>query len=186
MIISKSEMNFLSMVKYSSFYYYYWLYYEFGGQKRINKCNLTLVIEAIKRCVPSSSQRLSRAHEKGSQQIPVKTSLTYFHVIFPTFMSLKCRGKKDSLNLKNHLNEKIKCKLSDNWKKKEMILWIHFSDRMGIWVEIGGPENPPSWIKSLSSRQLLRYDSVNGPFMFSRFAFFFKKLPKHLLLSYKK
>jgi len=33
--------------------------------------------------------------------------------------------------------------------------------------------------------QLLRYDSISGPFMFSRFAFFFKKLPKHLLLSYK-
>lgn len=41
-------------------------------------------------------------------QIPVKTSLTYLHVIFPKLMSLKRRKNKDQLNVK------IKCKMSDN------------------------------------------------------------------------
>ena len=121
------ERNFLSMVKYSSLYYY-WVYYECGGRKELCT-DLTLVIQAIKRRVPNSFQRLSSAHVKGSQQIPVKTSLAYLHVIFPKLMSLKRRKNKDQLNVK------IKCKMSDNWKKI-IILWIDFSDRVGIWVGI--------------------------------------------------
>ena len=114
------ERNFLSMVKYSSLYYY-WVYYECGGRKELCT-DLTLVIQAIKRRVPSSFQRLSRAHEKESWQIPVKTSLTYFHVIFAKLMSLKCRKKRDQLYVK------IKCKMSDNWKKNfcDLILVIEW------------------------------------------------------------
>ena len=120
------ERNFLSIVKYSSLYFY-WVYYECGGRKELCT-DLTLVIQAIERRVPSSFQPLSRAHVKGSQQIPVETSLTYLHVIFPKLMALKRRKNKDQLNVK------IKYKMSDNWKK--IILWIDFSDRMGIWVGI--------------------------------------------------
>ena len=87
------------MVKYWQFPLYYWVYYECRGRKELCTDLTFMVFQAIKRRIPSSFQRLSRAHEKGSQQIPVKTSLTYIHVIFPKLTSFKWRKKKEFFDL---------------------------------------------------------------------------------------
>ena len=73
--------------------------------------------------------------------------------------------------------------MSDNWKKNcDLILVIEWEFWVGILevLKIHVLE-----LKAFSAYSYCITIQLKGPFMFSRFVFFFKKLPNHLLRSYK-